>query len=46
LEESGVDVRHVRVEGGDHPMVRKAGQWHDAVADFVTDALVGPGRTS
>lgn len=46
LEESGVDVRHVSVEGGDHPMVRKAAHWHDTVADFVTDALLGPGRTS
>lgn len=45
-EESGVDVRHVSVEGGDQPMVRKAAQWHDAVADFVTDAPVGPARTS
>jgi alpha-beta hydrolase superfamily lysophospholipase len=46
LEENGVDVRHVSVEGGDHPMVRKAAQWHDAVAGFVTDALLGPARTS
>ena len=46
LEESGVDVRHVSVEGGDHPMLRKAALWHDTVADFVTDAPVGPARTS
>ncbi len=46
LARSGVDVQHVSVEGGDHPMLRQAGRWHDLVADFVTDALLARGRTS
>ena len=46
LAQSGVDVQHVSVEGGDHPMLRHAARWHDLVADFVTDALLVRGRTS
>lgn len=46
LAGAGVDVTHVSVEGGDHPMLRHAGRWHDLVGDFVTDALLAPGRTS
>ncbi|HET9021019.1 MAG TPA: dienelactone hydrolase family protein [Ornithinibacter sp.] len=44
--DAGVDVRHVRVQPGDHPMLREAARWHDTVADFVIEALLGPGRTS
>ena len=29
-----------------HPMLREAALWHDTVADFVTDVLLGPDRTS
>lgn len=43
---AGVDVRHVPIDGGDHPMVRQANTWHDLVADFVSEALRAPGRTS
>lgn len=43
---NGVDVRHVRVERGDHAMLRDAGLWHDTVAEFVSEVLLGPGRTS
>jgi alpha-beta hydrolase superfamily lysophospholipase len=46
LAQEGVDVQHVSVDGGDHPMVRRASRWHDTVADFVTDALLPRGRTS
>ena len=46
LRDNGIDVRHLEVQGGDHPMLRQAGLWHDTAADFVTDALLGPGRTS
>jgi len=42
----GVDLRYVRVEGGTHTMLKDAALWHDTVADFVTDVLLGPGRTS
>ena len=44
--ESGVDLRYVKVEGGTHSMLKDAGLWHDTVADFVTDVLLGPARTS
>ncbi len=43
---SGVDLRYVPVEGGTHTMLRDASLWHDTVADFVTDVLFGPDRTS
>jgi alpha-beta hydrolase superfamily lysophospholipase len=43
---AGVDVRHVPIDGGDHPMVRQASTWHDLVADFVSEVLAAPGRTS
>ncbi len=43
---SGVDVRHIEVEGGSHAMLKDAGRWHDVVADFVTDVLFGPDRPS
>jgi alpha-beta hydrolase superfamily lysophospholipase len=43
---SGADVRRVSVERGDHAMLRDAGLWHDAVADFVIEVLLGPVRTS
>ena len=46
FSENGVDVRHVRVEGGSHSMMRDASLWHDTVSDFVTAVLLGPGRTS
>ena len=42
----GVDLRYVEVEGGIHSMLRYPRVWHEAVADFVTDVLPGPGRTS
>ena len=43
---SGVDLRYVQVEGGTHSMLKDAVLWHDTVADFVTDVLVDPDRTS
>lgn len=43
---AGADVRHVPIDGGDHPMVRQANTWHDLVADFVSEVLRDPGRTS
>ena len=43
---AGVDVRHVPIDGGDHPMLRQANRWHDTVADFVSEVLRAPGRTS
>ena len=43
---SGVDLRYVKVEGGTHSMLKDAALWHDTVADFVTDVLLGPGQTS
>ena len=46
FSDSGVDVRHVRVEGGTHSMVRGAAVWHDTVGEFVTAVLLGRGRTS
>ncbi|MFL6167008.1 MAG: alpha/beta hydrolase [Ornithinibacter sp.] len=42
----GVDLRYVEVEGGIHSMLRYPRIWHEAVADFVTDVLSGPARTS
>ena len=45
-EDAGVDVRHDVVDGGDHAMLRHAGRWHDTVAQFVSEALAAPGRTS
>ena len=44
--DSGVDLRHVKVEGGTHTMLKDAALWHRTVADFVTDVLLGPARTS
>ena len=44
--DSGVDLRYVTVEGGSHSMLKDATLWHDTVADFVTDVLLGPARTS
>ena len=44
--DTGVDLRYVTVEGGTHTMLKHAALWHDTVADFVTDVLLGPGRTS
>lgn len=43
---SGVDLRYVEIERGTHAMLPGARIWHEAVADFVTDVLLGPGRTS
>ena len=43
---TGVDLRYVKVEGGTHTMLKDAALWHDTVADFVTDVLLGPDRTS
>lgn len=43
---AGVDARHVPIEGGDHPMLRQANRWHDLVADFVSEVLRAPDRTS
>ena len=43
---AGVDVCHVVVAGGDHPMLRQASRWHDTVADLVSEALRPPDRTS
>ena len=45
-EASGVDVTYVPVKGERHAMLRRASYWHRAVADFVTEALPGAGRTS
>ena len=42
----GVDLRYVVVERGIHSMLRYPRVWHEAVADFVTDVLPAPGRTS
>jgi alpha-beta hydrolase superfamily lysophospholipase len=42
----GVDLRYVKVEGGTHSMLKDAALWHGTVADFVTDVLIGPDRTS
>jgi pimeloyl-ACP methyl ester carboxylesterase len=44
--DSGVDLRYVQVQGGTHTMLKDASLWHDTVADFVTDVLIGPDRTS
>ena len=44
--DTGVDLRYVKVEGGTHTMLKDAALWHDTVADFVTDVLLGPDRTS
>jgi pimeloyl-ACP methyl ester carboxylesterase len=44
--DTGVDLRYVTVEGGTHTMLKNAALWHDTVADFVTDVLFGPDRTS
>ena len=46
FSDSGVDVRHETIEGSNHSMLRDAAQWHDSVADFVSDVLLPPGRTS
>jgi alpha-beta hydrolase superfamily lysophospholipase len=46
LSDNGVDVTHVVVEGGNHAMLRDPARWHDTVADFVSDVLLAPGRTS
>ena len=43
---SGVDLRYVKVDGGRHSMLKDAALWHDTVADFVMDVLLGPDRTS
>ncbi|MGG5259256.1 alpha/beta hydrolase [Phycicoccus avicenniae] len=45
-EESGADVTHLRVPGEKHAMLRRASYWHRTVTDFVTEALLGTGRTS
>ena len=45
FSDSGVDVQHVRIQGGTHAMLREAALWHDTVCDFVTAAVLGPGRT-
>ena len=44
--QNGIRVSHVRVEGGDHAMLRQAQLWHDSVADFVSRVPLDPGRTS
>ena len=46
FSDNGVDVQHVRLEGGTHSMLREASLWHDTVSDFVTTVLLGRGRTS
>lgn len=46
FSDSGVDVRHLRIEGGSHAMLRDASLWHDTVSDFVTTVLLGRARTS
>jgi alpha-beta hydrolase superfamily lysophospholipase len=43
---NGVDLRYVPVEGGTHTMLRHAFLWHDLVADFVIDVLLGRAPTS
>lgn len=42
----GVDLRYLQVERGTHSMLRSAQVWHETVAEFVTDVLLAPGRTS
>lgn len=37
----GIEVSHVSVAGETHAMLHRPSQWHDTVATFVTDALVG-----
>ncbi|GAA4410765.1 alpha/beta hydrolase [Fodinibacter luteus] len=46
LAASGVDVRHVSVDGGDHAMLRDAPLWQETVAGFVSELLLGRDRTS
>ena len=38
------DVRFVRVEGGDHAMLRRGGEFERLAADFCLSALSRPGR--
>ena len=38
------DVRFVRVEGGDHAMLRRGGEFERLTADFCLSALSRPGR--
>ncbi len=39
--EAGVAVRHVRVEGESHAMLRHAREWHEMVAHFLVGTLLG-----
>jgi pimeloyl-ACP methyl ester carboxylesterase len=38
--EAGVDVRHIRVEGDGHAMLRHAREWHEMVAHFLVGNLI------
>jgi alpha-beta hydrolase superfamily lysophospholipase len=44
--EAGVAVRHIRVEGESHAMLRHAREWHEMVAHFLVGALLGRRRAS
>lgn len=38
------DVAAIELRGGDHPMIRRAPQWHDIAAEFTRSALGLPTR--
>lgn len=42
--EAGVAVRHIRVEGETHAMLRHAREWHEMVAHFLVGSLLGRRR--
>lgn len=44
--EAGVAVRHIRVEGESHGMLRHAREWHEMVAHFLVGNLLGRRRAS
>jgi alpha-beta hydrolase superfamily lysophospholipase len=44
--QAGVAVRHIRVEGETHAMLRHAREWHEMVAHFLTGSLLGRRRAS
>lgn len=44
--EAGVAVRHIRVEGESHAMLRHAREWHEMVAHFLVGNLLGRRRAS
>ncbi len=44
--EAGVPVRHIRVEGETHAMMRHSREWHEMVAHFLVGSLLGRRRAS